>query len=158
MIENRISLEITSAQKTAVEDARAALANVVKNFDIQIDKEELKSMSKISDGRLPFVEKIAQYAASNPEFLPPYADIPEFTKDFQVFKDLREMIRPMRRLLDNLENSMMVSGSESYDFARAYYKSVQYNAKTGVPGAQTIYDDLRPLFEAKTTDAKPPTE
>ena len=59
---------------------------------------------------------------SDPQFLPPFADVPEFTKDFQTFKDLREMVRPIRQITDNMENSMMVSGSEAYHFARNYYQ------------------------------------
>lgn len=156
MIDNKISFDITAAQKTAINDAKNALATATNALETPIDKEELKSLPKISDGRLPFVEKVAQYAVSNPEFLAPFADVPEFNKDFQTFKDLREMVRPLQQIIDNLENSMMVSGSEAYHFARNFYQSVQFNAKMGVPGAQTIYDDLRPLFEAKATDPKPP--
>jgi hypothetical protein len=158
MINNKISLDITSAQKTAVEDAKDALALAVKGFEIQVEKEEVKALPKISDGRIPFVEKVSQYAVTDPQFLPPFADVPEFTKDFQTFKDIREMVRPLRQILDNMENSMYVSGSESYLFALNYYKTVQFNAKMGVPGAQTILDDLRPLFEGKEPEPIPPTE
>ena len=149
MSQNRLSISITDAQKNDFKKASAELATATKNFNVVIGKEELKSLSKLGDIRIPFVEKIAQYAVSNPEFLQPNADIPEFTKDFKAFTDLREMLRPLRQVLDNLENSRMVSGSEAYNFALDYYKTVQFNAKMGVPGAQAILDDLRPLFEAK---------
>lgn len=158
MINNKISLDITSAQKTAVNNARIALADAVQPFEIQVDKEEVKALAKLGDGRIPFVEKVSQYAVTDSQFLPPFADVPEFTKDFQTFKDLREMVRPLQQIIDNLENSKMVSGSESYQFALTYYKNVQHNAKMGVPGAQTIYEDLRRLFENKTTEPETPTE
>ena len=157
MIENRLSLEITAAQKTSISAATTDLNNSTKALNIVIDKEELKSLSKLGDIRIPFVEKVAQYAVSNPEFLAPFADVPEFTTDFKAFTDLREMVRPLRQIIDNLENSMMVSGSEAWDFARNYYKAVQFNARMGVPGAQTIYDDLRPLFEQKAGTPPVPT-
>ena len=118
---------------------------------------EIKSLSKLGDIRIPFVEKVAQYAVSNPEFLPPFADVPEFTTDFKAFTDLREMVRPLRQIIDNLENSMTVSGSEAWDFARNYYKTVQFQARMGVPGAQTILDDLRILFDQKPGTPPVPT-
>ena len=62
------------------------------------------------------------------------------------------MVRPMQQIVDNVENVKMVSGSESYHFARNYYLSVQYQAKLGVPGAQTIYEELKKLFEIKTDE------
>ena len=151
MINNKISLDITSAQKTAVNDATTTLANAVKPFEIQVDKEEVKSLAKLGDGRIPFVDKVSQYAVTDPQFLPPFADVPEFNMDFKTFKDVTEMVRPLQQIIDNLLNAKMVSGSEAYQFALFYYKNVQHNAKMGVPGAQTIYDDLRPLFEAKNT-------
>jgi hypothetical protein len=152
---NRLSLDITDAQKATVATDTNKLADSTEGFNVVIDKEELKSLSKISDGRIPFVEKVTQYIVSNPEFLPPFADVPEFQKDFKAFKDLREMSRPLRQILDKLETSMMVAGSEAYDTARNYYKTVQFQAKMGVPGAQTIYEDLRQLFEVKTTAPEP---
>jgi len=158
MINNKISLDITSAQKTAVDDATANLADAVKPFEIQVDKEEVKSLQKISDGRIPFVEKVSQYAVTDPQFLPPFADVPEFTIDFKTFRDVSEIIRPIQQIIDNLKNVKMVSGSESYYFALTYYQTVQFQAKMGVPGAQTIYEDLRRLFENKTTEPETPTE
>lgn len=151
MINNKISLDITSAQKTAVNNARIALADAVQPFEIQVDKEEVKALAKLGDGRIPFVEKVSQYAVTDPQFLPPFADVPEFNLDFKTFNDVGEMVRPLQQIVDNLQNTKMVSGSEAYHFARNYYLSVQYHAKLGVPGAQTIYNDLRPLFEAKNT-------
>lgn len=153
MISNRISITITDAQKATVKKATDDTTAAIQTFNVVIDKDTLKSLSKLGDNRIPCVEKVAQYAVSNPEFLPPYADVAEFNRDFQTFMDARELLRPMRQNTDNLEATMMVSGSEAWEFTRNYYKTVQYQARMGVPSAQTIYDDLRALFER--TAAKP---
>lgn len=147
---NRITLDVDDAEKTEFTDKSAELANIAKPWAIQIEKEELKAMPKIADGRLPFVEKTADFSVSNPEFLPPFANVAEFQKDLKAYKDMKELARPLRQILDNLENSMMVAGSEAWYAALSYYRSVQYHAKMGVPGAQTILDELRPLFEARS--------
>lgn len=146
---NRLSLDITDAQKEDVSKASTELTNATKGLNIVIDKEEVKSLPKVADGRIPFVQKAADYCVSNPEHLPAVADVFEFQKDLKTFLAIREMVRPLRQVLENLENSMAVSGSEAFHAARDYYKMVQLNAKLGVPGAQAIYDDLRQLFEAK---------
>jgi hypothetical protein len=149
MIANRISITITDAQKTNIIQAVAEVATLTTNIQVNMSKAEIKPLPKIADGRIPAAQKVAQYAVSNPEFLPPHADVPEFLKDFKAFMDLREIVRPMRQVLDGVENSMYVCGSEAWEFVRNYYKTVQFQAKMGVPGAQTIYDDLRPLFESR---------
>lgn len=149
---NRLTLGITDAQKSGITDKTTELADLTKDFETEISKDELKSLSQIADGRLPFVEKSADYAVSDPEHLPAIVDVAEFQKDLKTYKDLRELVRPLRQILGNLETSMSVAGSEAWSAARAYYKMVQLNAKMGVPGAQAVYDDLRVLFESKTAE------
>jgi len=156
MSTNRLSLDITDAQKAAVTKASDDLTTATEVFNVVIDKEEVKSLPKVADGRLPFVDKCVEYSVSNPEFLPPFADVPEFEKDLQAFKDIREMVRPLRQVLDNLENTMYVSGSEAWQAAMNYYRSVQFHARMGAPGAQAVLDDLRPLFERRNKPENPP--
>ena len=156
MSANRLSLNITDAQKAAVATDTGKLAASTEGFNVVISKEELKSLPKIADGRMPFVQKAADYSVSNPEHVPAVLDVPEFQKDVKAFAALREMARPLRQILEKIENSMNVAGSEAFYAARDYYKMVQLNAKLGVPGAQAIYDDLRRLFESSASKADKP--
>lgn len=149
---NRLTLDITDTQKSGIASKTTELADLTKDFETEISKDELKSLSQIADGRLPFVEKSADYAVSDSEHLPAIVDVAEFQKDLKTYKDLRELVRPLRQILGNLETSMAVAGSEAWSAARAYYKMVQLNAKMGVPGAQAVYDDLKILFESKTAE------
>jgi len=155
MTTNRLSLTISETKKDAINQKTTDLAGETRDINVVISKDELKSLSQIADGRLPFVEKSAQYAVSNPEHLPAIVDADEFQTDFKAFKDLQEIARPIRQLLDGIEKAIAVSGSESYDAARNYYKMAQLNASLGVPGAQLIVDDLRQLFDNKS---KPETQ
>ena len=156
MTENRISLSVSDDKKARIAALVAQLVAEVKDLYTQMSKEEIKSLAKMGDGRIPFVEKVAVHAAANSQFVPPFGDVPEFQIDLQAFKDGREIVSPLRQIVNNLENTTMISGSEAWDFARNFYKSIQYHAKMGVPDAQTIYDDLRPLFENRTVAATSP--
>lgn len=149
---NRASFDISQTQKKEVADKGGEVSTLIEPFQTDIAKDDLKSLSQIADGRLPFVEKCADYAVSNPDHVPAIVDVAEFQKDLKAYKDLREMARPYRQILNILETSMAVAGSEAWASARAYYKMVQLNAKMGVPGAQAVYDDLRVLFESKTNE------
>ena len=154
---NRISLDVTDAKKAEVAGKTSALAASTKELEVIVTKEELDGSPKIADGRIPFVQKNADYSVSNPEHRPMVLDNDEFQKDVKTFLALREMARPLRQILEGIETAMAVAGSEAYFAARDYYKQVQLNAKMGVPGAQAIYDDLRQLFEqsGKTKSPNP---
>lgn len=144
---NRISLDITDAKKAEVSSNASRLAASTKELEVVVTKGELEGSPKIADGRIPFVQKSADYSVSDPEHRPMVLDNDEFQKDVKTFLALREMARPLRQILEGIETSMAVAGSEAYFAARDYYKQVQLNAKMGVPGAQAIYEDLRQLFE-----------
>ncbi len=153
MNENRFSLEITGAQKTEINTKINELIALLEPMVIALDKEDRKRLSKMSDESIPFVEKVEQYSGTNPEFLPPYVDAAEFKKDFAVFKDIREILRPLMQIVGNLEDTRMLSGAEAYEVARGYYKMVGLAAKMNTPNAQAIYDDLRARFEIKAKPA-----
>lgn len=152
---NRISLDITDAKKAEVSSNISKLAASTKELEVVVTKEELDSSSKIADGRISFVQKAADYSVSNPEHRPVVLDNEEFQKDVKTFLALRELARPLRQIVEGIETSMTLAGSEAYFAARDYYKQVQLNAKMGVPGAQAIYDDLRQLFEHSGKTKKP---
>jgi len=145
--ENRISLSISDADQTAINQAITALAALLQPMLVALDPEDRKALAKMNDRSIPFVEKVVQYVDSNPEFVPPYVDTAEFKKDFEVFMELREFLRPLLQVVGNLEDTTILSGSDAYEVARAYYKTVQQAVKMNVPNAQAIYDDLKPRFE-----------
>ena len=155
MNENRISLSFTDNEKQQINQATVALAALLQPKLIALDTEDRKSLAKIGDKSIPFMQKVVQYVDSNPEFVPAYVDAEEFKKDFKAFLDLREIMRPIMQLVGNLEDTTVLCGADSYDGGRAYYKSVQQAAKMNVPNSKAIEDDLKPRFEMKVGKAAP---
>ena len=158
MNNNRISLSFTDEERDKIRAAIHVLVTIFAAKLIALSKEEKAGIAKIGDDAIPFIEKVAQYVVSNPEFIPLFGDAVEFTKDFLLFRDTREFIRSLLVIMSNLEDTSMLSGSEADDFARRYYGAVGQASKMGVPNAQAIYDDLSVRYDAqKKKRAKPPT-
>ena len=67
--DNRISLEITAAQKTAIVDAVMALKAALNGITINLTAEEKQSLPRISDNTLAFDEKCAAYMASRADLV-----------------------------------------------------------------------------------------
>lgn len=150
MNNNRISLSFTDEEKDRINAAIQVLVSIFAAKLIALSNADKKRLYKVSDDAIPFIEKVAQYAVSHPEFVPVYLDAGEFTKDFTAFLELRGFGRLLSPIASNMEDTAMLAGSEADDFARMYYASVAQAAKLGVPGAQAIYEDLRTRFEAHT--------
>lgn len=149
MSENRISIQFSSAEAAAINQAVEDLTAKFAPFLIALNAEDKKGLASIADRSLPFVEKAQQYGVSNPEFLPAYIDAAEFKKDLEAFAFLKNILRSLDQLVGNIEDTAALCGSEANRAALLYYGSVAGAAKMNVPNAKTVYEDLSRRFESQ---------
>jgi hypothetical protein len=149
MIENKLSPSFSDEEKTAINAAIETLNRLLAPKLIALNSTERRRAAKVGDSAIPMLEKVGHYIGSNPEFIPPFGNAPDFEKDFATFRDLRIFIRELAQLTSDLDDTALLVGGEADAFARRYYASVTQAAKLGVPGAQAVYDDLRRRYEAQ---------
>lgn len=147
--DNRISIEITPAQKTIIVDAVAALKTALDGIIINLTKEERQSLPKIADKTLAFDEKCKAYMASRPELVPGFIDMPELAKDRKLIDDLLPCLRELAPICEGLEDTVSLAYTDVYVADLAFNASVKQAAKRGVPGTDTIYDDLKERFPGR---------
>lgn len=100
----------------------------------------------MNDKTLPFGLKVSSYCVSNPEFAPLYMDKVEFERDLALYQELKPIADIVSQLNSDLDDTMMLSGSEAYEASRYYYNGVKYAAKNGNAKAKPIYADLAKRF------------
>jgi len=154
--DNRISLEITAAQKTAIVNAVTALKTALNGIIINLTKEERQALPKIGDKTLAFDEKCKAYMAARPELVPSFLDMAELTKDRKAIEDLLPCLRELAPLCEGLEDTITLAYSDVYVADLAFHQNVKQAAKRGIPGTDTIYDDLKTRFPGRPK-AEPPT-
>lgn len=147
--DNRISLDITAAQKTAIVDAVTALKNALNGIVINLTADERQSLPRISDNTLAFDEKCAAYMASRADLVPSYLDMEEMAKDRKLVADLLPCLREIAPICEGLEDTIMLANSDNYVGDLAFYQNVRQAAKRGVSGAGTIYNDLKTRFPGR---------
>lgn len=152
MMKNEVSFEIPDEKMSQINDAVQVLADLLAPYKVVLTGEQRRRLSRIGDKSIATVEKVNQYADSHPEFVPNYAVTGDFRIDFAFFQKAWQILRPLMPIIEVFENAMIISGNEAWEFARAYYKSVREAAKSGIPGAQVIYDDLKPRFEKSSSE------
>ena len=142
---NLVSATVTDEQKAAVKAAFQSI-NDSLSFLISLTEEQSKDGLKLGDKTVGFLEKFKTYVVTNPEFLPSYIDLTEFNKDYNIVKDLSEFVKIGTQLLQKMEDTYTEVGIEALAVALVYYNSVKAAAKSGVAGAQAIYDDMKKRF------------
>ena len=147
--DNRISLEISAAQKAAIVSAVTALKTALQGIVINLTKEERQSLPKIGDKTLAFDEKCKAYMAARPELVPSFLDMAELTKDRTAIDDLLPCLRELAPLCEGLEDTITLAYSDVYVADLAFHQNVKQAAKRGIPGTDTIYDDLKTRFPGR---------
>ena len=106
-MDNKVSIQIPPADLTAIKDAVAVLQAKLGPLLIALTDEERRSLFKMGEASHPFVEKVLEYVVTNPEFLPPFTDVPEMQKDWKAISDLLPVFNVLSQLCSNLDDTLI---------------------------------------------------
>jgi hypothetical protein len=123
----------------------AALA-VLAPYLLPLTPAERHDMPKMGDKTLSFVEKAQDYAHQYPSLCPSYLNVAEFDIDMTDATGLRKVHVTARQLSDNIDDTVMIAGSEAYQAALLFYNAVKTAAAQDILGAKEVYDDLKTRF------------
>ncbi len=115
---------------------------------------EKRKLSKMADGRLPFVEKVAVYAKIKPEFKPESLIADDLNSDLIGYNNSKAILAKVNELTQMLDDISFLSGSEAYTASLKYYRFVKVMLADGVQGAQTVFDDLKQNFKKLAKKSK----
>lgn len=101
------------------------------------------------------VQKVKIYLETNPEFAPSYMAKDEFVKDESVVTGLAPLANLAEQLSSDLDDTIMLAGSEALVSAMLYYGTVKEAASKGVATAKPIYEDLSQRFSKKGNKTVP---
>lgn len=152
---DQISLHIPADDLRAVQAALEVLTNTLLPQLKTLSPEQRRELAKMGDKTLAFVQKSREYARINPDLIPRFVDMEEFETDFAATEVLRGLAQQLRPVLDAIEDSLMLAGSEAYQAALMFYRSVRSAAATqATPHAAGVYEDLSNRFPGAPPKSK----
>ncbi len=157
---SNIDAEITDAQRTAV---FAAIATIEENlaFLINLTPAERQALPKMGNISQSFVSKALEIAANNPQFVPPYVDVPAMQKDYDLAVRLQGIEIQLASLIEKVGDTNLAAGSEAFVTGLTLYNTIKAAAKVNVPGANALASELGERFiqtsAAATTPESPET-
>jgi hypothetical protein len=131
------------AQAQANIDATNAL---LAPYLLSLTPTERRDLLKMGDKTLSFVEKAQAYAHQYPELCPSYLSVTELDADMADATGLRRVHIAAKQLSDDIDDTVMVAGSEAYQAALVFYNAVKAAAVQDIPGAKEVYSDLKTRF------------
>lgn len=155
---NQISLEIPqnviSEATQKLQECKALLAPYLQ----ALTAEQRKSLFKMGDKTVATVQKVKGYLATNPEFAPAYMDQAEFLKDEAVVSQLVPLENLSKQLASDIEDTVMLAGSEALTASLLYYGITKEAADKGVTTAKPVYDDLSQRFRYRNPKNSAPKD
>lgn len=125
-------------------------------FLINLTPEERQALPKMGDKSVAFVQKAIELAQQNPNLVPPYVNIEELKRDFELANQLRDILNAVARLFEKVSDTYIAAGSEAYVAALTFYNSAKAAAKMNVPGTDVIVNELSERFEKKSSPQQKP--
>lgn len=156
-MDNKVNFTIPEEVINQVTEKLNEITALLHPYLIALSPEERRTIPKMSDKTLPFVEKTLEYSQTAPQFAPPFMDREALAADMKITQQLTPLLRTAIALNDGLDDTVMEAGGESFVNALSYYNSVKQAAKLNVPGAKSIFEDLRKRFERDKTGNGTPT-
>ena len=152
-----IDATVTDAQRTAV---FAAITSVETNLDflINLTAQERQALPKMGSATQSFVSKALEIAGNNPQFVPPFVNVPAMQKDYDLAMRLQGIEMQLASLHEKVADTNLAAGSEAYVTGLTIYNSIKAAAKVNVPGAKALATELSERFaQAASALAAPPS-
>lgn len=127
-MENRINAELSTTDK----DAILGLINQIRAllpFLIDLSPDERHSLPKMGDKSRAFVNQALALAEQDDSFLPRSFDVAEMRKDVDLTNQLLPIITALTQLLELVEDTNMLAGSDGYTAGLIVYNSAKRNGR-----------------------------
>jgi hypothetical protein len=151
---NQIAINIPAADLANINSLVSQLKTALAPYVHALTADEIKSISKMGDKTVAFVDKVKDYTTSNPEFVPAnIMSVADFVVDVNAVKTLSPISKSIGQINDDLQDTLILCGNEALVPALMYYGNVKFNAANGVASAKTIYEDLQKRFPGRSKKA-----
>ena len=139
---------------TDVQTHLDAIKVALAPYLLSLTPEERKTMLRMADKTLAFVQKTTEYAIDNPAFVPSFVDLAELKQNAIGMAVLTPPTPTVRTGRPRHRFHGDDAGSESYSNSLTIYTNIKFLAKNKQPGAQAAFDDLKARFAGQSTPNK----
>ena len=154
-LDNLISVAFTPAELAAIDGALTTIETTLAGKVINLTPEERRRYASISSEIAQWVQKCRGYMNQVPSIVPGYIDLPELDADMQARRDLMPRLRRATSILESIDDTALLLGSDVYTNCLAFYRAVREAAKSNVPGSTSIYQDLAAQFPGRPGSVPP---
>ena len=133
---------IISQAKTKVDE----VMNILAPYFISLSSPERQALANVGSESIDFLELSYGLAVEYPDLFPDFMKEAAFKKVFFITRELRDFTEKIDRLQNIIHDTEMLASDCALDLAMDYYKTIKIASQRDLPGARSIYDELKMRF------------
>ena len=146
---NQINGPVPQADLDKALDLMKQARTIMERHLHPLTPQERKTLYKLGDKMLGFLQKLLSYATNTPAFVPAFINLDEVKQDVAVATAFLPLEQFASTFALDLSSTRMLAGSEGMDGGSPIYKNIKFQAEQNQPGAQGAYDDLSQQFPGR---------
>ncbi len=138
---NRISV---SLDELSMAEVQSAFLTIHKHlpFLLRLNPQERQTIPRVNVANKQFISDALTVMHNHQELFPGYLDAEVFSREMELYTQLEVLMAQARELFEKLLDTKLLAGSEAYLSAMSVYKLVTAAAHAGIPGADSICEQL----------------
>jgi hypothetical protein len=146
MKQDLVSYVFTEEDFTALKQQISEIQVKIDGFAIELHIDNKRELKTLGDRSLPFTDQAFLLATQQKDLVPTYINMEEFSKDLNLFKQAKELIKMLEVIQERLNDTYIAAGADAFSTARKFYDSVKAAVKANIPGAAVAFDELKKRF------------
>ena len=160
-INNLNNLHLIEQQVTALQQAITNLETALKPININLSPEDRTKYGRVNEQNKLFINKVHDFAQTQPDLKSPDVDWEEFAKDYKSRVLYENIIIRLQSLLDRLKNAKTLHDYDNYQDALNDYAYTGFRAGSNAVGYEQKYKELKQFFRStkhKNNEATQPKD
>ena len=138
---NRISATIDKQTVAEIQDNLGTIRKLMP-FLLDMSTDERSDLIKFGENLVPFIEQTLADSKSYPHLVPPYLDVEELQRDLELFMQMVAVLKPLQQLVALIQDTSSAAGSDAFESALTFYRTVRMAAKEGDTAAEVVLQGL----------------
>ncbi|WP_438710169.1 hypothetical protein ACSTS3_13630 [Aquimarina muelleri] len=145
-LENLISLTLTPEEVKKLSKGIKDIQEVLQGKTVNLTPEQRGQYGRIANQNKLIVDKAKNYMEQHPNWIPRFLDKEEFDRDYSTRQQLETHVQQLENLAQQLVDTKTLLDHDNYTNALSFYRMMRFLAGENEPGAKTVYQDMKVLF------------
>ncbi len=146
-LENLISLTFEDHELKKLGQGIQLIREVLTGKTINLTPEQRLQYGRVSNKNKLIIDKSKNYMEQYPDWIPKFLDKAEFDRDYTARNQVEIHAQLLENLAQQLIDTKTLLDHDNYTNALSFYRKVRFLARENEPGAKTVYQDMKVLFD-----------